>query len=67
MMQLAHEAGKRKCPSRVNGYDNTPNRIGGITNRSLVKVRAGRGNRIKPPLTGPWGDSGEHRALGNAT
>ena len=37
MIQLAHEAGKRKWPSCVNGYDNAANRSGGITNRNLAK------------------------------
>jgi hypothetical protein len=44
MMQLAHGAGKRKCPSRVNGYDSAAKRRGGITNRNLVKVLADRRN-----------------------
>lgn len=39
MIQLAHGAGKRKCPSCVNGYDNAAKRRGGITNRNLVKFR----------------------------
>lgn len=37
MIQLAHEVGKSKWASRVNGYDNAANRRGGITNRNLVK------------------------------
>ena len=40
MIQLAHESGKSKWASRVNGYDNATKRTGGITNRNLVKVRA---------------------------
>lgn len=40
MIQLAHEVGKRKWPSCVNGYDNAANRSGGITNRNLARSQS---------------------------